>query len=252
MTIERLEELTHGYLQQMKARVDNNLLDKESKDLTLEHERIKREFINILPSVLEKYSEHFEFNSMHEEMNLSSEDTVQKIYERIVTIKRELEEGKEISKVKQRENQQEPQQENFRRQSIIKDTLQETFQRVEQEMRRREFNIDWDSLRVYCNRIISHYTETTEQNVFKKNENDMVREEVERYIQEMEQELNNEKSEDMRLEFKDGPVCPVVTDTDEFARKNKQIADEIQEQEENSQNSPTRNENNLGGLEPIL
>lgn len=250
MTIERLEELTHEYLQQMKSRVDNNLSEKESKDLSVEHERIKREFINILPSVLEKYSKYFEFNSMHEEMNLSSEDTVQKIYERIVTIKRELEAGKEISKVKQRGTQQEPQQENFRRQSIIKDTLQETFQRVEQEIRRREFNIDWDSLRVYCNRIISHYTETTEQDVFKKNENDMVREEVERYIQEVEQELNNEKSEDMKLEFKDGPVCPVVTDTNEFARMNRQIADDIQK--ETSEKESLRDNNSLGGLEPIL
>lgn len=252
MTIERLEELTHGYLQQMKARVDNNLLDKESKDLTLEHERIKREFINILPSVLEKYSEYFEFNLMHEEMNLSSEDTVQKIYERIIIIKRELEEGREISKAKQRGIQQEPKEANFRRQSTIKDILQETFQSVEREMRRREFNIDWDSLRLYCNRIIGHHIEKIEQDVFKKNEDDIIREEVESYIQEIEQELNNEKNEDMRLEFTDGPVCPIVTNTGEFAKVNRQIADNIQEQEKNSQNSLTRDENNLGGLEPIL
>ncbi len=244
MTIERLEELTREYLQKMQSKVNTKLQDKESKDLAIEHEKIIREFVNILPSILEKYSEYFEFNPMHEEIELSSADAVQRIYERIIRIRRGLEEGKEINEVKQREEQQEHVEENSRRQFILKDRLQEMFQNVEYEMRKREFNIDWDSLRVYCNRIISHHVETTEQNVFKKNENDIIREEVESYIQEIEQELNSEKNEDMNLEFIDGPICPVVTDTNEFAKVNRQIVNNIQEQE-NSQGEKNKEYYNL-------
>lgn len=231
MTIERLEELTREYLQKMQSRVNTKLQDKESKDLAIEHEKIVREFVNISPVILEKYSKYFEFNPMREEIELSSADAVQKIYERITIIKRGLEEGKEVDEVKQREEQQEHIEENVRRQFMIKETLQETFKNIEQEMRKREVNIDWDSLRVYCNRIISHHVETTEQNVFKENENDIIKEEVEGYIQEIEQELNSEKNEDMNLEFTKGPICPVVTDTSEFAKVNRQIVDSMQEQE---------------------
>lgn len=244
MTIERLEELTRAYLQKMQSRVNTNLQDKESKDLATEYERIIKEFMNIHPVILEKYSKYFEFYPMREEIEGSSLDAIQAIYERITVIKRELEEGREISKVKQRGIQQEPKEANFRRQSIIKDVLQETFQSVEREMRRREFNIDWDSLRVYCNRIISHHTETIEQDVFKKNEDDIIREEVESYIQEIEQELNNEKNEDMHLEFTDGPICPVVTDTSKFAKANRQIVDDMKEQE-NSQGEKNKEHYNL-------
>ena len=59
MTIERLEELTREYLQKMQSKVNTKLQDKESKDLAIEHEKIIREFVNILPSILEKYSEYF-------------------------------------------------------------------------------------------------------------------------------------------------------------------------------------------------
>lgn len=244
MTIERLEELAREYLQKMQSRVNTKLQDKESKDLAMEHEKIVREFVNISPVILEKYSKYFEFNPMCEEIELSSADAVQKIYERITIIKRGLEEGKEIDKVKQREGQQEHIEENVRRQFMIKETLQETFKNIEQEMRKREVNIDWDSLRVYCNRIISHHVETMEQDVFKKNENDIIREEVEGHIQEIEQELNSGKNEDMKLEFTQGPICPVVTDTNEFAKVNRQIIDNMQEQE-NSQSERNKKYYNL-------
>lgn len=253
MTIERLEELTDEYLIKMNLRVNKELVDKEGKALSLEHQGITNEFVNIFPSILEKYTKYFEFNPMNAEMNLSSRDTIQKIYEEIVTIKRELEKGNEISRVKQKGTQRKPQEDNFRRKQEIKETLQDVFTAVEHEMRgREEPNIDWDNLRVYSYRIISHYIETIEQNVFEKNEDDMIQKEVERYIEEIEQELKNEKSEDMKLEFKDGPVCPVVADTDEFARVNRELANDIQEQQETSQNEPTRNDNGLGPLEPIL
>lgn len=244
MTIERLEELTREHLQKMQSRVNTKLQDKESKDLAIEHEKIVREFVNISPVILEKYSKYFEFNPMREEIELSSADAVQKIYERITIIKRGLQEGKEVDEVKQREGQQEHIEENVRRQFMIKETLQETFKNVEQEMRKREVNIDWDSLRVYCNRIISHHVETTEQNVFKENENDIIKEEVEGYIQEIEQELNSEKNEDMNLEFTKGPICPVVTDTSEFAKANRQIVDDMKEQE-NSQGEKNKEYYNL-------
>lgn len=244
MTIERLEELTREYLQKMQSRVNTKLQDKESKDLAIEHEKIVREFVNISPVILEKYSKYFEFNPMREEIELSSADAVQKIYERITIIKRGLQEGKEVDEVKQREGQQEHIEENVRRQFMIKETLQETFKNIEQEMIKREVNIDWDSLRVYCNRIISHHVETTEQNVFKENENDIIKEEVEGYIQEIEQELNSEKNEDMNLEFTKGPICPVVTDTSEFAKVNRQIIDNMQEQE-NSQGEKNKEYYNL-------
>ncbi len=244
MTIERLEELTREYLQKMQSRVNTKIQDKESKDLAVEYEKIVRKFVNISPVILEKYSKYFEFNPMHEEIELSSTDAIQKIYERITIIKRGLQEGKEVDEVKQREGQQEHIKENVRRQFMIKETLQETFKNIEQEMRKREVNIDWDSLRVYCNRIISHHTETIEQDVFKKNEDDIIREEVESYIQEIEQELNNEKNEDMHLEFTDGPICPVVTDTSKFAKANRQIVDDMKEQE-NSQGEKNKEHYNL-------
>ncbi len=52
------------------------------------------------------------------------------------------------------------------------------------------------------------------------------------------------------VEWKDGPVCPVVTDTNEFAKVNRQIVDDVQK--ETSANETVRGDNNLGGLEPIL
>ena len=245
MTIERLEELTNEYLRMMKSRVDKNLPEKENKDLSIEHERIKHEFVNILPGILEKYSKYFEFGSMGREINLSSEDAVQKIYERIIQIKREMEQGKDIDRFSE---QKENQDANFGRSQQIKQILQDAFIKVEHEMRRREININWDTLKIYCNRIISNHMELIEKNVFQKNENDTVKEEVQRYIEEIKQELSVEKSEDMKLEFDDGPICPVVTDTTEFAKANKKIADNIQV--ENLQNDKT--ENKYGALGPIL
>lgn len=247
MTIERLEELTREYLQEMNSRVNKNLPDKENSDLAKEYERIKHEFVNILPGILEKYSEHFEFSSMGREMELSSKDTVQKIYEKIIAIKRGVEQDKKIDRFSEQEEKQDA---NFGRSQQIKQILQDAFIKVEHEMRRRELNINWDNLKIYYNRIISNHMELIEKNVFQRNENDTIKKEVEGYIEEIKQELNNEKSEDVKLEFDDGPICPVVTDTTEFAKANKKIADDIQDKAGNSQNDKT--ENKYGTLEPIL
>lgn len=247
MTIERLEELTREYLQKMNSRVNKNLPDKENNDLAMEYEGIKHEFVNILPGILEKYSKYFEFNPMHEEIELSSADVIQKIYERIIQIKRKMEQGKDIDRFSE---QKENQDVNFGRSQQIKQILQDAFIKVEHEMRRREFNINWDTLKIYCNRIISNHMELIEKNVFQKNEDDTVKEEVQRYIEEVKQELSVEKSEDMKLEFDDGSICPVVTDTTKFAKANKKIADNIQV--ENSQNDKTKIENKYGVLGPIL
>ncbi len=38
-----------------------------------------------------------------------------------------------------------------------------------------------------------------------------------------------------KIEWKEGDVCPVVTNRDEFAKVNKQIVQEIEEQEEISE-----------------
>ena len=48
----------------------------------------------------------------------------------------------------------------------------------------------------------------------------------------------------MNLEFIDGPICPVVTDTNEFAKVNRQIVNNIQEQE-NSQDEKNKEYYNL-------
>ncbi|MBO5478209.1 MAG: hypothetical protein J6A04_00535 [Clostridia bacterium] len=244
MTIERLEELTNQYLQQMQLRVTMQVSDKMAEDLQREYEQIVQEFINLHPGVLEKYREEFEYNPMREEVDASSENIVNKIYERIVTVRRKIEQDEDIKKVEENSKQQEKEA-NFGRQAAIKDKLQEAFQKVEIEMKKREFNINWDSLKGYCNRIISNHIETIEQNVFKKNENDIIMEEVERYIEEIKQEMSQEKSEDMKLEFKDGPVCPVVTDTNKFSEINRQIADDVQEKKETSQNEKAKENDTL-------
>lgn len=48
----------------------------------------------------------------------------------------------------------------------------------------------------------------------------------------MEEKMEEKGSTTSKLEFKDGPVCPIVTDTNHFAAVNKQIATEVQEREE--------------------
>jgi hypothetical protein len=230
MRIEKLEELTNEYLQKMKARVKSKAHDTMENDFLNEYRPMVQEFINIEPSVLEKYRDYFETYPMNREIESSIEDIVNRVYENITIVRRGLEHDEDIKKMREvSRNNLDEKEENYPRKVRINDKLQEVFENVEAQMRKREFNINWDSLKVYCKRIAENHTESIEQNVFEKNEDNIILEEVNRYIEEIEQENSLEK-DNTKLEFKDGPVCPVVTDTNEFAEVNKQIADKVQEE----------------------
>lgn len=54
------------------------------------------------------------------------------------------------------------------------------------------------------------------------------------------QEEQLEEGNVPKIEWKEGEVCPVVADTNEFAKVNKQIVQEVEEQEEAYKNEPTR------------
>jgi hypothetical protein len=211
-------------------------------DFLNEYKQMVREFINIQPNVLEKYKDDFELYPMNYEIEASGENIINKVYKSITLVKNGLENDEDINKIKEVSiNNLDEKEENYARKVKVHDKLQDVFQNVEVQMRKREFNIDWDVLKGYCSRIIEKHTDTIEQNVFEKNENDIILEEVNRYIDEIEQVVKLEK-DDKKLEFTDGPVCPTVTDTDEFAKINKQIADDVKEKNENSQNEKTKNE----------
>lgn len=235
MTKERLEELTQEYMKQVKARVMDKGFGRMNSKLAQEFEQVKNDIIRIDDRVLEKYREEFEFDPMTGEINASLENIINRVYSKIVMIRRELEEDKKIEQVERRAIEEDNQKEApYARRSAIQDNLQRAIERIEQQMRARDIYgfINWEAFRVACNRVINNHIESIEQNVFEKSENDMVCEEVEKYIGEVKLEMKKERPNDVGLEFKDGPVCPIVTDTNQFAEVNKQIAKEVQESEE--------------------
>lgn len=228
MTIEKLEELTSEYLSKMESTVMSKAPSKMNEDLKLEYDQVKQEFINLLPGIFEKYRESFEFNSMQHDIEEASTDIMNRIYSRITNIKRGLQNEEDIEKLEVTSNEEKVPQSDGRK-DRIKYVLKDAFRIVENKMRNREINIDWDNLRRYCDQIISKHVDSIEKNVFISNEEQMIEREVEEYINEIKMEMRKDKGE--KLEFKDGAVCPVVTDTNQFAKVNQEIANNIKEQE---------------------
>jgi len=247
MNIERLEEFTRDYLTQMQSRVMMNASGKMNEDLVIQYKQMVEDFINIHPGVLEKYRESFEFYPMRSEFEASSENIVNKIAEKIFIVKRALENDQDIEKVEKKTTETEKEH-NYSRTLTIQETIQDQFRYVEGQMRKREFNVNFENLRIYCNRIISKYTESIEENVFENNEQDIIKQEVQKYMDEIKMMINNEKSQETKLQWKEGTVCPIISDTSEFARINKQIADRIKEENEKTERETLMyDENALSG-----
>ncbi len=234
MTKERLEELTHEYLQGMKARVMTNGVETMSLELKKEQDKVKDDFIKIDDRLLEKYREEFEFDPMTGEFNVSLENIVNRVYDKIVTIHRQLEQDKKIEEVETQVTQEDRKKEvSYRRTSAIDEHLRRAIERIKQKMKIRDVYgfINWETFEVAYNRVINNHIESIEQNVFEKQEDNMVIEEVERYLDEVKFEMKKQRPNDMELEFKVGSVCPIVTDINRFAQINKQIALEVEKEE---------------------
>lgn len=235
MTKERLEELTDEFMRQMEARVMAHGAERMNVELGKEWQQVKNDFIKIDDRVLEKYREEFEFDPMTGEINTSLESVINRVYNKIVTIRRGLEQDKKIEEVEMTAREEDKkQEEQYGRKYAIQDNLQRAIERIEQKMRARDIYgfMNWDTFKVAYNRVINNHIETIEKNVFEKQEDDMVIEEVERYLGEVKLEMKKERPNDIGLEFKEGPICPVVTNTNHFAEVNKRIAHEVQEQKE--------------------
>ena len=117
------------------------------------------------------------------------------------------------------------------RKDRIKDILKDAFKIVENKIRYQEINIDWTVLSRYCDQIISKHVDSIEKGVFISNGEDLIEQEVKNYMDEIRMEMGKDK----KVEFKNGTICPVVTDINQFAKVNQEIANKIEEQEKTEQ-----------------
>lgn len=230
MTIERLEELTREYLSRMQSRVTCNAPAKMKESLNVEYNQIKQEFINLLPGIFEKYRESFEFYPMGHDIEEASTDIMNRIYSKITNIKRSLQNEEDIDKVEVTANEEKVPQSDGRK-DRIKDILKDAFKIVENKIRYQEINIDWTGLSRYCDQIISKHVDSIEKDVFISNGEDLIEQEVKNYMDEIRMEMGKDK----KVEFKNGTICPVVTDINQFAKVNQEIANKIEEQEKTEQ-----------------
>lgn len=228
--LDKLDKLTKEFRTDMDKRVNKHIPEKIDNDLKKSYERFKLEIVTIDSNIFEKYKDRIELNPMGKEINESNENIIQEISKRIQYAKREIEKDKNIDTIKaqitknDKAENQDAQGKKYLKTRRVKDILNDALRKLEIDIRKKEPNIDWEYCKNRFGRISSNYAEDIQQNVFTKNENQIINKEIENYIEVIRQELIKDKSKDEeKLTFEEGPVCPVVTNREVLDAKNSEV-----------------------------
>lgn len=243
MIIEELENLVKEFLSKMNGRIEGQHQATLDSNLQQQYKQIIRAFENIHP-LLGKFENDLQFGSLGSEKTKSTENVKQQIYDRVRQIKRALENGVDIKKVKAAQERPRLGQ-NARRMENIDGTLREVFKYVLRKIQNKGifFRDDLETLDMEFRRIVRRGTENIESEVFRRTEITSIEQETNRFLAEVEAEIMRkgpiiEKAEraetadrktrmdELAEMFIDGPVCPVVKDKEAFAKRSTRVIEE--------------------------